>query len=127
MKRSILTLISMVFLTVFLCGGLDFSDDIVAKIDFPFKAGGTAFSPGKYLIKTLPIGDLAIQNQETGKTVVCPYIARLAERDDMQGILIFDKVGEQYFLSEVYEPNTEGYVLRGAQGKHTHVKIHTTK
>ncbi len=128
MKRAGWILISATFLVVFLGVHLVFSEDLlVAKIDFAFKAAGTPLPAGKYTVRCQDEGDLVIQNMTTGKSIVCPYFTRLATREDGKGLLVFDKVGDQYYLSEIFTSTMDGFALKGAEGKHTHVKVPTTK
>ncbi len=37
--------------------------------------------------------------------------------------LVFDKVGDTYYLSEVWMPGEDGFLLYAAKGKHTHTLI----
>ncbi len=124
MKRLRLIPILLAFLVVLSSSSLVFPDDqLIATVDFSFRAAGTVFPAGKYLVTFQTQGDLTIQNTATGKTVICPYVTRLASRDDNKGMLVFDKAGDQYYLSEIYEVGIDGFALKGAEGKHTHTKV----
>ncbi len=127
MKTKVLALSSIAFLVVFLSGSIAFTGSLVAKIDFPFKAAGKELPAGKYMIKLMDVGDLEIMNLDTGKAIACSYLTRLASRDDGKALLVFDKVGDQYYLSEIFEADIDGFALKGVEQKHTHVKVPASK
>jgi hypothetical protein len=41
--------------------------------------------------------------------------------------LVFDKVGAVSYLSELWMPGSDGYLVHAAKGKHTHVSVKATK
>ncbi len=112
-----------VVLALAIWGSLVYADSMVANVPFPFKAAGKEFPAGKYRIDAgLPSEDLTIRNEDTGKAAILPSAGRLSERGD-EALLVFDKQGEQNYLSEIYIPGIDGFELKGASGKHTHVKV----
>ncbi len=95
---------------------------------FAFRVGGQTYQPGTY--------SLRISDDQTNFTVgpakgpehVSLFVSRLGEPEAMADArLVFDKVGEQYYLSEVWMPGQEGYLVYAAREKHTHVKVKLSK
>ena len=128
MKKSTLVVSAFMLLAFAIWGSLAYADVVVTDIQFPFKAGGKEFSAGKYRIETiLQSEELTIRNEATGKAVVLSYTTRLSPRESEEGSVVFDKAGDQYYLSEIYMPGIDGFGLKGATGKHTHVKVKGSK
>ncbi len=124
MRMSRVAMFAVALLAVGLGVCLALSDTVAAKIQFPFRAGGQEFSAGNYQIEVmLPSNELVLRNEDTGAAVVLPTTTRLAQRDEEKGALVFDKAGEEYYLSEVYIPGIDGFELKGASGQHSHVKV----
>jgi len=43
-----------------------------------------------------------LRNLDSGEPIVVPFTTRLAMRDGDQNALVFDKVGDQCYLSEIH-------------------------
>jgi hypothetical protein len=99
-----------------------------ATISFGFSVAGTPEPAGKYeiLLEDPSFGTLMLRNIDGGKPIVVPFTTRLAMRGGDQDTLVFDKVGDKYYLSEIHLSDCDGYFLPGAPGQHTHtqVKVH---
>ncbi len=128
MKRSSVA-VSFVLLLVFtICASLAYADTIVAKITFPFMAGGKEYPAGTYRIETSTnMDEITIRSEETGKGGIVPFETRLSSRDEDKATVVFDKAGDKYYMSEIYMPGIDGFEIKGATGKHTHVKVTATK
>ncbi len=115
-----------VLLAFALWGSIAYADVVTADIQFPFKAGGKEFSAGKYRLESdLQSGDIILRNESTGKALLLPVTERLSGRDE--ALVVFDKQGDQYYLSEIYMPGIDGFEVKAATGKHTHVKVKAGK
>ncbi len=126
MKRSTLVVWTVLF-TFVICGSVAYADVLVANIQFPFKAEGKEFSAGKYRFDVdLQSGDIVVRDEGTGKTAIVRSISRLSDRGN-EALVVFDKQGDQYYLSEIYIPGIDGFEVKGAPGAHTHVKVKATK
>ncbi len=126
MKRSTLVICAVMFALV-TWGTLAYADAITANVQFPFKAAGQEFAAGKYRIEVdLQSEQIKLQNEATGKGALMTYRALISGRGD-EALVVFDKQGDQYYLSEIYVPGTDGFELKGATGKHTHVKVKAGK
>ncbi len=126
MKKSMMAFWT-VLLVFTICGSSAYADVLVADIQFPFKAEGQELSAGKYRIDIdIQSGDITLRNESTGKAIFVRSLSRLSERGN-ETLVVFDKQGDQYYLSEIYLPGIDGFEVRGATGKHTHVKVKGTK
>jgi hypothetical protein len=93
------------------------------NISFQFTAQGKVLPAGDYAFtpsgQQHTINVLGPNKQE----VLAPVITRLAgemHTTPADAHVVFDKVGETYFLSEIWIPGSDGYVLRTTKEKHEH-------
>lgn len=102
---------------------------VTVDVAFDFSAAGTKFPAGSYALETTRQSGSAIwiRNLASGNSVAVPYITRLSPRSADKAEFVFDKDGDNAYLSEVYVPGTDGYHLKGAPGKHTHVSVQGKK
>jgi hypothetical protein len=88
--------------------------ELEAKIPFEFTAGSTRLPAGTYLIRPTgeygaPILELTTVDSKVG--VLLETIPAQA-KPDQTSELIFDKMGDRYFLREIWAQGTaEGYTL----------------
>lgn len=123
MKKPRLVVLAFTLLTFAIGASLAYAEALVVNIDFPFTAGKAAFPAGKYRIENSPTEEITIRNMDTGKGGMVPFTTRLSSREDSQGLVVFDKEGDHYYLSEIYMPGIDGFAVKGASGKHAHVKV----
>ena len=99
---------------------------VIADVPFSFMAAGKTLPAGQYEFSD---GDLAnaVLIRGTKADAEALVITRLAQRPDNQADVIFDKVDNNYCLSELYVPGVDGYLFQGASGKHTHVHVKARK
>jgi hypothetical protein len=80
---------------------------IQGNVPFAFMVGDTKRPAGKYEIKALDdIANVLELRSEDGRTSVfvdAENIITKGERIESKNELVFDKVGDQYFLSQVWE------------------------
>jgi hypothetical protein len=102
---------------------------LIVDVPFEFMAGKTQLPAGKYEISQIDMSApvLVIRNVAIGKGIDVPFLTRLAPRDIAQPEAVFDNTGTQNYLSEIYIPATDGFLIQGAPGNHTHKKIKATK
>jgi hypothetical protein len=76
---------------------------VEVNIPFEFSAGKTAFKPGVYSIKRGSGNLLTLQNKENKTTVILNAPLTLSSQDPKAGErLVFNKVGDEYFLAEIW-------------------------
>ncbi len=101
---------------------------LVADIAFPFSAGGKVFQAGTYEFKPgIQTNVLNVINTKTRQTFSIPVLTRLSPRNPEESSLVFDKVQDQSYLSELYFPGQDGFHVSGAPGPHTHVVVKAKK
>lgn len=97
-----------------------------------------AFQVGK---KTMPAGDYELQVDRSQERVtimsetkgpsaieaILTYLAPTPHSDADHAHLVFDKVGNNAYLSEVWEPGLDGVLLHTTQGKHEHSTVHAKR
>ena len=100
-----------------------------ASIPFGFSVGGNQEPAGKYEILTEDptTNMLMLRNLDSKKSILVPFTTRLAMREGDQDTLVFDKVGDKYYLSEIHLSDSDGYFVPGAPGQHTHTQVKAQK
>ncbi len=104
------------------------SNTVVMKVAFPFTAGDTSLAAGTYRVSQPGgMGMLKVEAVGGKESATVPVITRLSQEKHSKGAqkaaLVFDKVGEQSFLSEVWMPGLDGFLVRGTTDEHKHVTL----
>ena len=91
------------------------------KVPFAFLVEGKEMPAGSYVIQERGEGPLALRTANGVETFV-PVITRLAWRGKelQEPQLVFDKVGNAYYLSEVWMPEYDGFLVRATKEAHQH-------
>jgi hypothetical protein len=94
------------------------------KIPHEFTVGDQLLPAGRYSIST-EAGDpakLHIHNMAGETCAWLPVITRLAQHvhDESRVRMVFDRVGGQHMLSEVWLTGEDGYLVRGTPKDHSH-------
>lgn len=111
----------IVLLAVSIAYSLPFT--IKANIDFPFTVQGKMFMAGMVEFTRDDAGAVFRVEGKDKMGVLAPIITRLSKEMHAwanESYLVFDKVGENYFLSEIWVPGEDGYLMLATQGEHTH-------
>jgi hypothetical protein len=92
---------------------------------FKFMVGKEEVPAGSYEVKAMPGSqtELMVRNVETGTVTYVPILTRISARSATEASVVFDKVGETYYLAEVYIAGMDGFHLQGAPGPHTHERV----
>ena len=112
-------------LTLVLVAGFAFAQP-AQKVGVPFKftAGASALPAGTYFFTTQASASRLEVRDASQKVVgVIPVITRLAKgaaRPAGATRLVFDTVGEERYLSEVWISGTDGFLVRATAEKHEH-------
>jgi hypothetical protein len=122
--RKHLVLVAMLLLSTALVSVAQDFPTVVADIPFSFTAGGKTLPAGQYQFGEGSLGkEMVIRGENTKADVIAPVVTRLGERPGDQAEVVFDKVENDYYLSELHIPGMDGYLFKGAPGKHTHVRV----
>ncbi len=103
---------------------------VVAKIDFGFHAGATLLPAGTYEFKAgseSAADTISVLDKQTGKVLTLPVVTTISKKVPTDAEIVFDKTATDYYLTEVFIPTMDGYLLKGAPGKHTHVSVKAVK
>ena len=87
---------------------------IKATIPFDFTVEKSLLPAGQYEIRAVLAGRgdmLVIRNIDTNQSVVIPNVSNIEGKDVEQAKLLFDHIGDNYFLSQVWE----GFNVSGNQ------------
>jgi len=101
--------------------------ELVVKVEQAFMVGNTSYPAGSYQISTRGTDQtvLVIKNQQGGEAAEVPVLTRLARREapgqPHESNIVFDKIGDNFTLSEVWLPGEDGYLVgeRNSEHKHT--------
>lgn len=66
---------------------------------------------------------LILRNLETRQSMPVKWATRLADLGGAKPLVVFDKNGDAYYLSELHLPSRDGFVIQGAPGEHSHVSV----
>ncbi len=101
---------------------------VVANIDFDFHLGKEVLPAGTY---NFNLGDKAgimtVTNAKSGKSYMASILTRISQAPGDIDRVVFDKMGDQYYLSELHSPGTDGFHFTGAPGPHSHVSLKAGK
>jgi hypothetical protein len=102
-----------------------------ATIPFAFMVGKQVLPQGQYEFrKTSTPAAINVKNVDKGTSAYAPIITRLAggiHTTPKDAHIVFDKVGDVYTLSEIWEPGQDGYLLHSTKGEHEHQIIDVPK
>jgi hypothetical protein len=99
----------------------------VLKVTFPFQVGdmGKKTLPaGEYDIEQ-PTRELLVLRSAKGAVVQLPVLMRLAQPSPplSEPKVVFDRLGGQYYISEVWIPGWDGFLVGGLREEHTHYAV----
>jgi hypothetical protein len=77
---------------------------LTATVPFAFTAENSSLPAGTYSVSTLPpYNMIKVQSADGRKVVMIPTIPSPTSAESEQTKLVFDRIGNQYFLSQVWE------------------------
>ncbi len=95
---------------------------------FPFRLGKIVHPAGRYTVAVNQNEAVLSLEPAKGAANVAPIQTRLAEPEPAsEAKVVFDKVGDLYYLSEVWMPGYDGFLMSSTQQQHTHVKVKMVK
>jgi hypothetical protein len=116
-----------VFLTLFTVPCAFAAVPITANVPFPFQVESKTMPAGEYRFTTdLQTRLVNIQGPKDSDAVV-PFLTTLAAQSHTNAAdmhIIFDKVDNTYYLSELWEPGKDGVMVYAAKGPHEHHVLH---
>lgn len=108
-----------------------FAQDIVkADITFPFHVGAKTLPAGAYEFTVDRVDGSVSVHGPKGADAMEMIVTTLApppHNGATDAHVIFDKVGSNYALSEIWEPGMDGVLVFATKGQHEHAVIHVKK
>lgn len=117
---------ALAVLCVVACVGLvqAASPQLRAEIPFKFFVAGQEMPAGTYhFAEKAGVGAVTLTDSQTKKTMIIPIITSISSPVGEESAVVFDKVGDQYYLSELHIPGADGFLFEGARAQHTHVSV----
>ncbi len=131
MRTRILISVSILGLLLAASGSAQMVQAVKAKIDFAFTAKGKVLPAGQYtLTYDAPTDTIRVVGSAKGAEVLMPVETRLAgamHTTPADSHVVFDKVGDKYFLSELWIPGNDGFLLYMTKGKHEHAVVNVPR
>ncbi len=125
MRMRVVSVILTLSLLAVLAGNYAYAGTLTVNIRQPFIAGGKSLPAGRYRI----LADdenaqfVTIRNLETSTSSEIRFDTRLSAREGENGSAVFDKVGDELYLSEIYIIGMDGFFFKSAPGKHKHLVV----
>ncbi len=123
MRRSAPVIAALFFALSSQClGQVTVTRALTLDIPFAFIAGSVTLPAGKYEIQGTSLeGEIRLTNLGTQDSVMAQVLTRISPRDTAE--VVFDRTADTSYLSEVYMPGLDGFLIQGAQVRHTHVGV----
>jgi len=114
--------IALVLVTVF--PGSASAQSPLTKIGFGFYVAGRGLDSGKYAIEVTPAGKVAIRAEKGSAVVEVAPLKSLGRDESVKSPkLVFDLVGSQRFLAQVWLPGQDGLQVGSVSGDHEQVVV----
>jgi hypothetical protein len=105
-----------------------YAGEVTVTIKQPFKAGGKDFPAGHYRILADEDSDhVNLRNLDKKTDDAIRFTTRLSPREGQSGEVVFDKVENDLYLTEIYIIGMDGFFFQGAPGKHKHLVVREDK
>jgi hypothetical protein len=112
MKRNLITILSVVVMSLLLnATGVYAQSYAKAKVPFAFNVGAKQLPAGTYEIRVLSQSPNEIMIRNTETTAAALSIARTESPRNTESKLVFDRIGTQYFLTEVWKGSGTGGMI----------------
>lgn len=127
MKRRVSLTIAAFVVVSLLGGSAVFAQGFTAEIGFSFVAGGKNMPAGKYTVELTAGGPVVLVGPDGARSTmpVVTTLARLAPEKNPR--IVFDKLGSESRLSEVWIPGKDGLLLVATSEPHVHAVISPQK
>ena len=128
-KSSWVVAIAAVFVLAMIPSASAQGDLIKTNIPFAFHVGAKTLPAGPYEFRLdFEVGSLSLVGPKGSDAIA--FVTELApaqHSSETDSHIIFDKVGTNYTLSEVWESGMDGVLVYATKGKHEHEVIHAKK
>jgi hypothetical protein len=97
---------------------------VTATIPFSFRVEGRTLPAGPYEFQLMgaDLTTMKVVNTQTGHSVMVPIIAPDGLQSNVPDQVVFEKAGKTRYLTQVYIPGMDGYLLAdlGGGAQHHH-------
>ena len=96
------------------------------QVSFPFTVEGKVLPAGIYnMVKDEVAGVFKISDEGKNEaaTLILTRFSAGAHAAPSEALVVFDKLGGTYVLSEIWVPGQDGYALAITKAKHEHVVV----
>jgi hypothetical protein len=112
MKRNFITILSLVVMSLLLNATGAYAQSYAkADVPFAFNVGAKQLPAGTYEIGVLSQSPNEIMIRNTETTAAALSIARTESPRNTESKLVFDRIGTQYFLTEVWRGSGAGGMI----------------
>jgi len=112
MKRNLITILSLVVMSLLLNATGAYAQSYAkANVPFAFNVGAAQLPAGTYEIRVLGESPNEIMIRNTETTAAALSIARSEGSRNTESKLVFDRIGTQYFLTEVWKGSGAGGMI----------------
>ena len=128
--RVSLLVLGLAVVVLFGAVGSAYAQDIsIVTVPFSFTVDNKVMPAGRYEMSVADAGlGVLTLTPAKGAAMAVPVITRLAiQKGDMEPRFVFDKVENTYYLSEVWFPPYDGFMIRDTKQPHTHETVKVQK
>jgi hypothetical protein len=123
MKRKAIAVLFLVAATAVFAAAQSVNS-ITAEVPFQFYVGSKLLPAGVYKISaTANLGEISVRDKAGKESALAPVVTRLSPRSDKESNIIFDKTGENHYLTEIYIQGMDGFQIQGTKEAHTHTNV----
>lgn len=123
MKKRIPLVLAMIVLALAVGPAVAYAqEEVVANIPFSFIASGKTHQPGEYQLRVSEDRMQLTLTPSKGTANVVLVMTRLSVPVPPPAAdrVVFDKAGDRYYLSELWLPGEDGFLLFATKEPHTH-------
>ncbi len=97
---------------------------VTVAVPFPFYVGSKLLPAGSYRIQaTDNLREVAIRSVDGKNAAFGEVITQISSSMEDKSSVVFDVKGNDHYLSEIYMQEEDGFLVMGAKGAHTHLRI----
>src|SRR5262245_32635379 len=113
MKKPILKIVTAlsIILDLSIAGFAGLTTRVTADIPFDFSVGNKKFSSGKYTISRGTSAQTLVIRDSENKDSAVFLVQNASPKKDAKAMFVFNRYGDQYFLSQVWDGSESGSVL----------------
>jgi hypothetical protein len=112
MKRQVFSTVAALGLVLgtAAAGYAQLAHRVEARIPFEFAVFGKVLPDGAYIVTRATLGSVKIEALDGGNAVLALAMQAGSSTPKKEATLVFDRVGDHYFLSQVWEPGNDAGV-----------------